>query len=106
MGPGDPFAYTEPATGPREGADAPFASPDRAGYPFFTSAPLPPSRRVALFGFILGALFGVAVLLGLVFESLFVLFSAGMGGGLAWLLHGLLSGRLHPGQAWRALRGF
>lgn len=97
MGPGDPFQTRDRDDPPYEPASG--SSPRRL------LLLRDPGGRVALLGLILGALFGAAVLLDLTFEAFFILFCAGMGGAIAWFVHGFLTGRLHPLRAWRTLRG-
>ncbi|GIV60489.1 MAG: hypothetical protein KatS3mg043_1578 [Rhodothermaceae bacterium] len=90
MGPGDPFTATRPDL---DADERPVPEAGR-GLP----------RLHLLIGLVTGLVFGVLVLLGLLLEGLFVLLCGLLGAGIAWVLHGTLTGRLDFGAAWRALR--
>ena len=61
--------------------------------------------RVLLLGLLLGMAFGVLLLLGLLLEGMLVAMMGLIGAGLAWMGHGMLTGRFAFRAAWRALRG-
>lgn len=58
---------------------------------------------VVVLGIVAGIVFGVVVTLASALDALVVLGTGMVGGGVAWVVHGILSGRLDFGAAWRAL---
>ena len=102
MGPGDPFSIHK--QGKTEQKTAQSTMLDHIERLIKPDAPSS-TRSFVLTGLLVGSALGILFLINMVLEGLFVFLCGIIGAGIAWIGHGIFTGRLDFGAAWRALRG-